>query len=117
MKKIKLRHVFKLAQILDRTDALEHLEPLIIQTTNLSAYQGSDKFQKMTDLGVKMVTTLLQKAGRAEGEIVALLSDIWEVDDANDLDIEEVIELAKEMVEKNNIIDFFKQAQALTLQK
>lgn len=104
MRKIITKDVFKLARLIKHSGAKEELTDIL----------GGSREKDASEVGLKAIMTLISACGEenTEKEIYELLSGIAEKkpEDIENMVLEDLKDLLKEIADQNNLSDFFDAA-------
>ena len=108
MKKLKTKHLFKMIQIIDICGIANEIK-------NINLNSGDNNAETQTKLGLELMSCVVSKLWRAEQEVYELLAELNDrpVQEIKNLEIDEIVELLKELVQKGIVEAFFKQATSV----
>lgn len=106
MKKLNGTHVFKVARIIKKAKLGDKVAEL---------YGG--KKQDATKLGIKVFMTIVESAGEegVDKEVFALLNELLEVENSEEMDVFELLDLLKSYGEQNDVKGFLSKVVGLTI--
>lgn len=97
MRKILTKDVFSLARIIKKANVKEELKKVDLKKADVY------------EVGMTMIFTIVEAGSIAEKEIYKLIEDITGKN-IEDMELQETIELLKEIEKENDLMSFFKQA-------
>jgi hypothetical protein len=99
--KIKTKHIFKIMKIISKGDMLNDFKSLTV-----SANESDNEF------GKQIICILVNKLHFVENEVYELLADIKDMtkEEIEDCEIEELINIIKEILDAGFLKAFFKQS-------